>query len=80
MYRAMGLLARGQLVEADRSSLVAEYVGQTAVKTNRLVDAALDGVLFIDEAYSLAGSDNAGDFGREAIDTLIKRVEDDRPG
>lgn len=77
IYRDMGVLKRGHLVETDRSGLVAEYVGQTAVKTNKIVDDALDGVLFIDEAYSLAqgGSD---DYGKEAITTLLKRMEDDR--
>lgn len=78
MYRAMGLLEAGHLVEADRSKLVAEYVGQTAVKTNKLIDSALGGVLFIDEAYTLSYSDAASDFGREAVDTLLKRMEDDR--
>ena len=64
------------LVETDRAGLVAEYVGQTAVKTNKIIDEALDGVLFIDEAYSLLGGEN--DFGAEAIATLLKRMEDDR--
>ena len=77
IYRDLGVIKKGQLVETDRSSLVAEYVGQTAVKTNKVIDSALDGILFIDEAYSLVeGGDN--DFGREAISTLLKRMEDDR--
>lgn len=77
IYRELGILKKGQLVETDRSGLVAEYVGQTAVKTNKIIDSALDGVLFIDEAYSLVqGGDN--DYGKEAIATLLKRMEDDR--
>ena len=77
VYRAMGILKKGHLVETDRSGLVGEYVGQTAVKTNKLVDSALDGVLFVDEAYSLV-SGGEKDFGAEAIATLLKRMEDDR--
>ena len=77
IYRDLGILEKGHLVETDRSGLVAEYVGQTAVKTNKIIDSALDGVLFIDEAYSLAEG-GQGDFGREAIATLLKRMEDDR--
>ena len=69
-------MKKGHLVEVDRSNLVAEYVGQTAVKTNKVIDEALDGVLFIDEAYSLLGGEN--DFGAEAVSTLLKRMEDDR--
>ena len=76
VYKAFGLLDKGQLVETDRSGLVAEYVGQTAVKTNEVIDSALGGVLFIDEAYTLCGSEN--DYGGEAIATLLKRMEDDR--
>lgn len=77
IYRELGVLKKGHLVETDRSGLVAEYVGQTAVKTNAIIDKALDGVLFIDEAYSLiAGYET--DFGTEAISTLLKRMEDDR--
>ena len=77
VYRAMGILKKGHLVETDRSGLVGGYVGQTAVKTNKVVDSALDGVLFVDEAYSLVqGGDN--DYGAEAIATLLKRMEDDR--
>ena len=77
IFRALGVLKKGHLVETDRSGLVAEYVGQTAAKTNRKVDEALDGLLFIDEAYSLA-DDNGRGFGGEAIATLLKRMEDDR--
>lgn len=77
IYRELGILKRGHLVETDRSGLVAEYVGQTAVKTNQMIDKALDGVLFIDEAYSLVQGSNE-DFGAEAISTLLKRMEDNR--
>lgn len=77
IYNELGVLKKGHLVETDRSGLVAEYVGQTAVKTNKVIDSALDGVLFIDEAYSLVtGSGN--DYGNEAIATLLKRMEDNR--
>lgn len=77
IYKELGIIKQGHLVETDRSGLVAEYVGQTAVKTNKIIDSALDGVLFIDEAYSLVnGSSN--DYGLEAISTLLKRMEDDR--
>ncbi len=76
IYRELGILKKGHLVETDRSGLVAEYVGQTAPKTNKIIDKALDGVLFIDEAYSLVGGEN--DFGAEAVATLLKRMEDDR--
>ena len=77
IYKNLGVLKKGHLVETDRAGLVAEYVGQTAVKTNKIIDSALDGVLFIDEAYSLVGGGKS-DYGKEAVATLLKRMEDDR--
>lgn len=78
IFGAMGILRRGHLIETDRAGLVAGYAGQTAIKTNEKIDEAMDGVLFIDEAYSLV-SDSAEDaFGSEAIQALLKRMEDDR--
>jgi len=79
LYKAIGVLSKGQLVEVDRSGLVAGFVGQTAIKTTDAVKSALGGILFIDEAYSLAPDVGTGnDFGREAIETLLKMMEDNR--
>ena len=77
IYKALGFLSKGQLVEVDRSGLVAGYVGQTAIKTQDVINKALGGVLFIDEAYTLS-TGAANDFGQEAIDTLLKAMEDKR--
>ena len=77
VFKTLGILSKGQLIEADRSKLVAGFSGQTAIKTNQLIDTAMGGVLFIDEAYTLKSNDQDA-FGNEAIDTLLKRLEDDR--
>jgi SpoVK/Ycf46/Vps4 family AAA+-type ATPase len=78
-YKALGLLSKGQLIEVDRSELVAGFLGQTATKTAEVVASAAGGVLFIDEAYSLtAGELGADQYGREAVDTLVKEMEDRR--
>lgn len=78
IFHALGLLSKGHLSEVDRAELVAGYVGQTAIKTNRVVKESLGGVLFIDEAYGLAPGNSEQDFGREAIETLLKLMEDHR--
>ena len=77
IYRSLGILSKGQLVEVDRSGLVAGYVGQTAIKTQKAIEKAMGGVLFIDEAYALNGR-SENDFGQEAIDTVLKAMEDHR--
>ena len=77
IYHSLDILSRGQLVEVDRSGLVAGYVGQTALKTQKVIDKAMGGVLFIDEAYALNGK-SENDFGQEAIDTILKAMEDHR--
>lgn len=76
IYKKLGVLEKGQLIEVDRSGLVAGYVGQTALKTKEAIDKAMGGVLFVDEAYTLAKGEN--DFGQEAIDTILKAMEDYR--
>ena len=79
IYSALGILPKGHLVEADRQGLVAGYVGQTAEKTTSIIEKSIGGMLFIDEAYTLVKSGDTGnDFGKEAIDILLKRMEDDR--
>ncbi len=77
IYRSLGILSKGQLVEVDRSGLVAGYIGQTAIKTQEAVTKALGGVLFIDEAYALTDK-GENDYGREAVDTILKAMEDHR--
>ena len=78
IYRALGILQTDNLVEVDRSGLVAGYVGQTAIKTKEVIDSAIGGVLFIDEAYALTPDHSDNDYGKEAIDTLLKAMEDHR--
>ena len=77
IYHSLDILSKGQLVEVDRSGLVAGYVGQTALKTQKVIEKAMGGVLFIDEAYALNGK-SENDFGQEAIDTILKAMEDHR--
>lgn len=78
IYKSLGILAEGQLVEVDRGGLVGGYIGQTATKTMDVVDEAIGGILFIDEAYALTVGKGSGDFGQEAVDTLLKAMEDNR--
>lgn len=78
IYKELGILSDGKLIETDRSRLVAGYVGQTAINVREIVERAIGGVLFIDEAYSLVSPDTANDFGSEAVDTLVKMMEDHR--
>ena len=77
IYKSLGILSKGQLVEVDRSGLVAGYIGQTALKTGKVIESAMGGVLFIDEAYALNGGTES-DYGQEAIETLLKAMEDHR--
>ena len=77
IYKSLGILSKGHLVEVDRSGLVAGYVGQTAIKTGEVIQKALGGVLFIDEAYTLT-TKGGNDYGQEAVDTLLKAMEDHR--
>ncbi|MBN2022282.1 MAG: AAA family ATPase [Pirellulales bacterium] len=78
ILRSLGILDKGHIVEIDRSGLVAEFAGQTSPKANKTIDAALDGILFIDEAYSLVAESGDDPFGNEAVQTLLKRMEDNR--
>lgn len=78
IYHSLGVLSKGQFIEVDRSNLVAGYVGQTAIKTQEVIDKSLGGVLFIDEAYSLNVEDSENDFEKEAVETILKAMEDNR--
>lgn len=78
IYHKLGVLSKGQLIEVDRSGLVAGYTGQTAIKTGKVIEDAKGGILFIDEAYTLTEDKGEGDFGQEAVDTILKSMEDNR--
>jgi stage V sporulation protein K len=78
VFKALGVLEKGHIIETDRSGLVAGYVGQTAIKVDEIIQKSCDGILFIDEAYTLSPPDGGDTFGQEAIDTLLKRMEDNR--
>lgn len=78
IYKGLGVLSGGQLIEVDRSKLVAGYVGQTAIRTQKMIKKAMGGILFIDEAYTLSSSIGSNDYGQEAIDTVLKAMEDHR--
>lgn len=78
IYKCLGVVSGGQIIEADRSTLVEGYVGQTATKTKAVIESALGGILFIDEAYTLTAGKDGKDFGQEAVDTLLKMMEDNR--
>ena len=78
IYKSLGVLSKGQLVETDRGGLVGGYVGQTAIKTQEIIDKAMGGILFIDEAYALTHGKGENDFGQEAVDTILKAMEDHR--
>ncbi len=78
LFAAIGVLSKGHLTEVDRSGLVAGFVGQTAIKTSEVIQKSLGGILFIDEAYALVSGDGTNDFGHEAVETILKAMEDNR--